>query len=93
MDEGKTFPAHKHIWKPGPPRIIPQESWVIIRGSVQVFFYDLDDRFIDSYVLYWGDSSVTLQGGHTYKILENGTLVYEYKTGPYTGQENDKVFI
>jgi hypothetical protein len=25
--------------------------------------------------------------------LEDGTLVYEYKTGPYKGQENDKVFL
>ena len=24
---------------------------------------------------------------------EDDTIVYEYKTGPYKGQENDKVFI
>ena len=27
------------------------------------------------------------------KILEEDTIVYEYKTGPYEGQELDKVFI
>jgi hypothetical protein len=26
-------------------------------------------------------------------ILENDTLVYEYKTGPYEGQALDKTFI
>ena len=36
---------------------------------------------------------MTFQGGHTYEILEDDTIVYEYKTGPYKGQENDKVFI
>jgi hypothetical protein len=25
--------------------------------------------------------------------LEDNTLVYEYKTGPYEGQEFDKIFI
>ena len=29
----------------------------------------------------------------TYEILEENTVVYEYKTGPYTGVENDKVFL
>jgi hypothetical protein len=27
-----------------------------------------------------------LYGGHTYQILEDDTIVYEYKTGPYEGQ-------
>ena len=44
-------------------------------------------------VLEPGDASFTLEGGHTYTILEDDTLVYEYKTGPYEGQELDKVFI
>ena len=44
-------------------------------------------------VLEVGDASFTLEGGHTYTILEDDTLVYEYKTGPYEGQKNDKVFI
>ena len=37
--------------------------------------------------------SFTLQGGHNYLILEDDTLVYEFKTGPYEGQEFDKKFI
>ena len=56
-------------------------------------FYDLDDTIIEKPILKPGDCSVTLGGGHTYKILEHGTLVYEYKTGPYKGQELDKKFI
>ena len=28
-----------------------------------------------------------------YTILEDNTIVYEYKTGPYEGQELDKKFI
>ena len=89
----KAFRPHKHIWKDGEERVIPQESWVCMRGSVKVTMYDFDDTIIDESVINVGDISVTFEGGHTYDILEDDTIVYEYKTGPYKGQENDKVFI
>ena len=44
-------------------------------------------------ILKPGDASFTLEGGHNYLILEDNTLVYEYKTGPYEGQALDKTFI
>ena len=94
FNKGKTFKAHKHIWKSNNnKKIIAQESWVIIRGSVKVFMYDLDNSLIDEEILYPGDCSMTFEGGHTYTMLENETVVYEYKTGPYSGVENDKIFI
>jgi len=93
MYKGKTFKAHKHIWKYRESDIIAQESWIVIEGKVKCTFYDLDDKIIDEPILEKGDASFTLQGGHTYTILENNTLVYEYKTGPYEGIENDKKFI
>ena len=89
----KAFRPHKHIWKDGEERVIPQESWVCMKGSVKVTMYDFDDTIIDESVINVGDISVTFEGGHTYDILEDDTIVYEYKTGPYKGQENDKVFI
>ena len=89
----KYFRPHKHIWKPGEEQVIAQESWVIIKGSVKVIMYDLDDKIISTPILYPGDCSMTFQGGHNYEILEEDTVVYEYKTGPYKGVENDKEFI
>ena len=94
MKKDKTFPPHKHITKDRHyPKQIAQESWIIVKGSVKCFLYDLDDTLIDTPILKAGDASFTLYGGHTYKILEEDTLVYEYKTGPYEGQELDKEFI
>jgi len=94
MGKGKTFPPHKHITKDRHhTEQIAQESWVIIKGSVQCTFYDLDDTIICEPILYVGDASFTLYGGHTYLILEDDTLVYEYKTGPYEGQKLDKTFL
>ena len=94
MEKGKTFRPHKHIWKPAAKlEVIAQESWVVIQGSVKIFMYDLDDKLIGTEIINQGDCSMTFEGGHTYEILEENTVVYEYKTGPYTGVENDKVFL
>ena len=93
MEKDKTFKPHKHIWKNRTRDVIAQESWVVIQGKVMCTFYDIDDEIIATPILNPGDASFTLEGGHTYIIMEDDTLVYEYKTGPYEGQENDKVFI
>ena len=94
MPKGKTFPPHKHIIKERHYlEQIAQESWVVIKGSVKCFFYDIDDTIIAIEILNYGDASFTLYGGHTYEILEDDTIVYEYKTGPYEGQKLDKKFI
>lgn len=92
MRKGQTFKSHKHITLLKETNIA-QESWIVIKGSVKCIFYDLDDSIIAEPVLYPGDCSMTFRGGHNYLILEEGTIVYEYKTGPYLGQELDKVFL
>jgi cupin fold WbuC family metalloprotein len=93
LEKGKTFKPHKHIWKERTRNIIAQESWIVIKGSVKCIFYDLDDKILAEPILKTGDASFTLEGGHNYLILEDNTLVYEYKTGPYEGQLMDKKFI
>ena len=92
MTAGRTFRPHQHIWKDGPEKVIAQESWCIIKGAVEVSFYDTDGALLEQVIIRVGDISVTLEGGHTYTCLED-SVVYEYKTGPYTGIRNDKVFL
>lgn len=94
MYKGQTFKPHKHIWKKNPvEHIIAQESWIVVKGRVRCIFYDLDDTVIATPIIGEGDCSMTFEGGHTYEILEEDTIVYEYKTGPYEGIEMDKTFI
>lgn len=94
MSEHTTFRPHRHIFKQRSyDNQIAQESWVVLRGSVKCIFYDLDNTIISTPILTFGDASFTLEGGHTYEILENDTIVYEYKTGPYEGQALDKEFV
>ncbi len=94
MSAGQTFRPHQHIWKPSPTeQVIAQESWVVFSGMVEVSFFDTNGQLLEKQILYPGDCSMTFEGGHTYLILENDTVVFEYKTGPYQGQKLDKVFI
>lgn len=92
MKKGKTFQPHKHIdYKKVTD--IAQESWFIYKGKVKCIFYDIDDTILDEVILNEGGISMTFRGGHNYEILEENTLVLEYKTGPYLGQKLDKTFI
>lgn len=93
LPKDTTFKPHKHIWKPGSAEVIAQESWVVISGQVEVILYDIDNRELHRDLLNEGDISITLESGHNYRIVTNNTLVYEFKTGPYSGQQNDKMFI
>ena len=88
----KTFRAHKHL-----PMLrttsITQESWIVVEGKIKAILYDTDDTIAAEIILEPGDCSITFHGGHNYVSMEDNTLVYEYKTGPYMGQESDKTFI
>lgn len=91
LPEGRTFKAHYHITK-DVTETLPQESWVVISGSVRCMLYDIDNTLIASPVLQDGDCSITLRGGHNYEVIQDARVL-EFKSGPYTGQENDKRFI
>ena len=94
MNTGRTFKPHRHRFKEATTiSTIAQEAWVVFKGKVKCTFYDINDKKLIDIELHEGDSSFTLFGGHTYLILEDNTKVFEFKTGPYHGQENDKVFI
>ena len=92
LNKGNKFAPHYHIKKERYYKEqIAQESWIVVRGSVRCIMYDIDNATIlATPILEAGDASFTLYGGHTYEILEENTIVYEYKTGPYEGQELDK---
>ena len=93
MKKGTTFKPHRHIFKERTRDVIAQESWIVVQGLVKCILYDIDNTILIEPILKQGDASFTLEGGHNYEILEDNTIVYEYKTGPYEGQTLDKVFL
>ena len=90
VDKGKSPRPHKHIEQIRTTDIT-QESWLIIRGRIKAILYDLDDKIIREVVLKQGDCLITFRGGHDYIVLEEDTVIYEYKTGPYQGKEKDNI--
>ena len=92
MNKGKTILPHKHLTQIRTTDIT-QESWLIIKGSIKVTLFDTDDKIIEEVILKQGDCLVTFRGGHSYIVLEEDTVIYEYKTGPYQGKEKDSMSI
>ena len=57
------------------------------------YYYDLNDDLLTTREMIKGDCTITYLGGHNYEALEEDTIVYEFKTGPYLGLEKDKTFL
>jgi hypothetical protein len=93
QNPNKQYKAHQHIWKDCiTKKIIAQESWIIIKGSIKAYLFDIDGNLLLNEIIYPGDCVITFEGGHKFDILEKNTVLYECKTGPYLGVEKDKIF-
>ena len=66
-----------------------QEVLYIKSGKVRVDFYDNDQVYLESRILFAGDVILLSDGGHGFKMLEPSEII-EVKQGPYCG-EMDKV--
>ena len=67
-----------------------QESWVVVEGKVLATLYDLDDTKLREIELNAGSCMIFYRGGHSLKVMDDNTIFYEFKNGPYLGYENDK---
>ncbi len=81
--------AHKHVDNKREISIT-QESWVVVKGKIEVCYYDMDGSLLGIEQLGVGDCSVTFGGGHSCRGLEEDTLIYEFKNGPYLREKKDK---
>ena len=92
LSKGTSFLPHKHN-KILRTSDLTQEAWVFLSGKVTARFWDIDDSIIFETDLGPGDLAVVFRGGHSFEVLEDNTILYEFKTGPYYGQEKDKTYI
>ena len=65
-----------------------QEVLFIKKGKLRVDFYDQEQVYIKSDVLFSGDVILLAAGGHGFEVLEEVEMI-EVKQGPYSG-DNDK---
>ena len=90
--KGIKVDAHKHLQVLRNSNIT-QEAWVVLEGSIKSKFYDLDNSLLFELILNKGDVAILFRGGHSLEVLEENTIFYEFKNGPYLGQELDRTFI
>jgi hypothetical protein len=89
LSKDVVVPPHKHLDTIRETKLT-QEAWVVLKGKVKARFYDLDDSFLCERYLSSGDVVTFYRGGHSLTVLEEGTLFYEFKNGPYYGIQKDK---
>lgn len=88
--EKKIINPHKHLkHEIQKARRQIQESWILIKGKAKITYYDINKKILKTFDMNPGDISITFFGGHKLEILKKGTILYEYKTGPYKGNSKD----
>lgn len=65
------------------------EALLLLKGSIELFIYDIDNSFVDKKILNEGDCSIIINGGHNIHTLSD-VKFFEFKNGPYYGPEKDK---
>ena len=70
-----------------------QEAWIVLEGKIIAGIHDMDNTKLEDVELSNGDIIILYRGGHSLKAVEDNTIFYELKNGPYHGYENDKKFI
>jgi len=92
IKKGVKVPAHTHLPIDRHTNIT-QETWIIISGKIELELFDLDNSFICKKIIEAGGSVTLYRGGHSLKVKEQNTVMYEIKNGPYFGIEFDKKLI
>ena len=89
LKNGDTVAPHRHA-PIDRESDITQEAWIILQGKIKTCLYDLDDSLLYEAEIGQGDCVVFFRGGHSLEVLEEDTIFYEFKNGPYYGADVDK---
>ena len=87
LEMGTELPIHRHQHT--------AETYILLQGSIKVLFYNEKKELIDATVLnpLEGKFGIDIPAGqfHTIEILENGSVIFEVKDGPYTPLEEKDI--
>ena len=80
IEPGSPVPVHRHKTS--------METVVCLRGRVRQIFYDDNGRVVETIELVPGGEvavvNIPMGQWHTVEVLESGTVIMEFKDGPYT---------
>lgn len=87
LEPGTVLPIHRHMHT--------SETYVVLRGRLNVDFYNDDRQVTNHYELdpEAGVYGVNIPRGqwHTIEVLCSGTVIFEVKDGPYKPLSPDDV--
>jgi len=88
--QGYVIPPHVH--NPVVREVLFTKEVLFIKtGKVRVDFYDNEQRYLESRLLYQGDVILLAYGGHGFEMLEASEII-EVKQGPYAGEQDKTRF-
>ena len=85
--------AHKHLPIERKSIQVTQELWILIKGTMTVEIYDLDNSLVKILQINAGDMVLYKNGGHSLVTKNKDCILYEIKNGPYFGSNKDKQYI
>ena len=92
MNRPKNYSIPPHIHNVKNRKVdITQEVLFIKSGCVKMDIFDIDQKFVNSYVLNKGDVVLLATGGHGFTMLEQSEII-EVKTGPHLGDMDKTKF-
>ncbi|MES2431373.1 MAG: hypothetical protein V4556_10570 [Bacteroidota bacterium] len=80
--------VHNHIER---KVTLTQEVLYVKTGKVRVDFFDDDQQYLESRIIYTGDVILLAAGGHGFEMLEDAEMI-EVKQGPYCGDADKTRF-
>lgn len=82
MEPGTIMPIHRHK---------VAEMYIILRGSIEVLFFDDTKEIVDKALISSKAGSFGVQipenTWHSLTVKESGTVIFEVKEGPYIPHE------
>lgn len=79
LEPGTVLPIHRHNHT--------AETYIVLRGSINVILVDDNKKPIEQYLLSPEQSvyGIHIPAGqwHTLEVTESGTVIFEVKDGPY----------
>jgi mannose-6-phosphate isomerase-like protein (cupin superfamily) len=92
MNRPQGYIIDPHVHNPVARQVqYTKEVLIIKSGKVRVDFYDDDQNYLESRIVYPGDIILLAYGGHGFEMLEDSEII-EVKQGPYAGDQDKTRF-
>ncbi len=89
LEPGTAIPVHRHIET--------AETYIILRGKIEVYFYDDSKAIIEKFLLdpLIGNYGIHIPQSqwHSLHVLETNSVIFEIKDGPYSPITNENILI